>query len=346
MLLEHLPELPSLEEISQRAHVVALPMRVRFRGITMREALLIEGPAGWGEFSPFIEYDAPEAAWWLASGLEMAYVAPPAPRREKIEVNATIPAVEPSEVAEILAGYPGVKTVKVKVAEPGQNLAQDCARVAAVRDYDPHLKIRVDANGGWSPAQALAAAHALGQLGQLDYLEQPCATVAELQHLRSELAAQGITARIAADESIRRALDPYHVAKQQAADVAIVKAAPLGGVRRLLEIGSFMRQRGLAITVASALDTGVGMNAGIAAVAALPEPPAAAGLATQQLFVEDITPARPLIDGHLSTVMLAPEPERLAALAASGSRKDWWLDRLAQAWEVLKAGYVGHESAR
>ena len=333
---------PDIDEVLARAHVVALPMRVPFRGVTTREALLIEGTAGWGEFSPFVEYGPEEAAAWLRCGMEMAFDGPPAFLRDVVEVNATIPAVSAGQVAEVLARYPGVRTVKVKVAEKGQTLADDVARVAAVRDILPNAVIRVDANRGWSVEEALAAAR---QLAPVDYLEQPCASVDELAQLRQFLVRNGLFVRVAADESIRRAQDPYEVARRHAADVAVVKAAPLGGPRAVLTIAEFMRARGLDITVASALDTGVGMNAGLAAVAALPKhaddddfdvPPAAAGLATQSLFVEDVTATRVLVDGHMKVEMLAPDPERLEGLTAPGLRRDWWLNRVRECWPFLE----------
>ena len=331
----------NVEDMLARAHVVSLPLRVRFRGVREREALLFEGPKGWGEFSPFLEYGVPESAEWLRCGLEMAFAGPPPRLRDKIAVNATVPAVAPWQVDEVLAHFPGCQVVKVKVAEQGQTLADDVARVAAVRAYAPDASIRVDANGGWSVAEALAA---LAELGPLDYVEQPCATVEELAELRTKLVHRGLYVRVAADESIRRASDPYAVAERGAADVAVVKAAPLGGPRAVLRIADFMRVRGLNITVASALDTGVGMNAGLASVAALPQlvddshvavPPAAAGLATQRLFVADVTPWRQLVDGYLSTELLAPEPERLAEFAASGERKDFWINRVTACWNYL-----------
>ena len=331
----------NVEDMLARAHVVSLPLRVRFRGVREREALLFEGPKGWGEFSPFLEYGVPESAEWLRCGLEMAFAGPPPRLRDKIAVNATVPAVAPWQVDEVLAHFPGCQVVKVKVAEQGRTLADDVARVAAVRAYVPDASIRVDANGGWSVAEALAA---LAELGPLDYVEQPCATVEELAELRTKLVHRGLYVRVAADESIRRASDPYAVAERGAADVAVVKAAPLGGPRAVLRIADFMRTRGLNITVASALDTGVGMNAGLASVAALPQlvddshvavPPAAAGLATQRLFVADVTPWRQLVDGYLSTELLAPEPERLAEFAASGERKDFWINRVTECWNYL-----------
>lgn len=333
---------PSPDEILERAHVVALPMAVRFRGVDTREALLIDGPAGWGEFSPFPEYGAEESAAWLAAGIEAAWSGFPEPLRGTVEVNATIPAVDAAQVPEILDRYPGCRTVKVKVAEAGQTLADDIARVDAVREARPGAVIRVDANRGWTVDQALEAARALGPL---DYLEQPCHSVEELAEVRARLMRAGLFVRVAADESIRRTDDPYLVAEKRAADVAVVKVAPLGGVRRLLEISRHLREHQMDVTVASALDTAVGMNAGLAAVAALPilsdddemdVPPAAAGLATQRLFLEDVAEPRGIVDGRMTVAPVGPDPARLSALAAPVSRRDWWFERVRQAHAHLR----------
>ncbi|QGU02924.1 L-Ala-D/L-Glu epimerase [Corynebacterium kalinowskii] len=333
--------LPSLDELIERSHVVALPMRVPFRGITTREALLIEGPAGWGEFSPFKEYGAAEAANWLACGLEMAYQGPPELQRDKVEVNGTIPAIRPERVPELLERYPGCMTVKVKVAEKGHTLAQDRTRVEAVRVARPGVKIRIDANMGWTIDQAEEAAKTFGPL---DYLEQPCATLEELKELRTRLQRQGIFQRVAADESIRKAEDPYRVVEMRAADVGVVKAAPLGGVRRLLAVAKHLRSHGMDVTVSSALDTAVGLNAGIAAVAALPThdddelldvPPAPAGLGTGSLFLADVAEPRALVEGFLSAAPVTPDPARLAELKADAATTQWWIDRLRATHEEL-----------
>ncbi|GAB3592253.1 Muconate cycloisomerase 1 [Corynebacterium faecale] len=335
--------LPTVDEILERAHVVSLPMNVTFRGVTTREALLIEGPAGWGEFAPFLEYDAAESSAWLASGIEAAWQGFPEALRSHVEVNATIPAVPAHEVAAVLDRFPGCRTIKVKVAEKGQTLADDIARVNAVRDARPGAVIRVDANTGWSVEQALEAAQ---QLGPLDYLEQPCATVEELAEVRATLQRRGIFARVAADESIRRSDDPYRVADLRAADVAVVKVAPLGGVRRVLEVAAHLRARTMDITVASALDTVVGMNAGLAAVAALPKlddddlidvAPAAAGLATSQFFIEDVAAPHRIVDGFMDTTVITPERDRLDTLAATADRRDWWFNRVRESYSVLTA---------
>jgi len=250
--------MPSLQDLLDRLHVVALPMRVRFRGITTREVALIDGPAGWGEFGAFVEYGPAEAAAWLASGIEAAYHQSPPIRRDRIPINATVPAVAAAQVREVLARFPGARTAKVKVAEPGQSLVDDVDRVNAARDLIP--VVRVDANGGWSVEEAVAAATALTADGPLEYLEQPCATVAELAELRRR-----VDVPIAADESIRKAADPLAVVRARAADIAVLKVAPLGGVSALLDIAA---QIDIPVVISSALDSAVGIAAGLTAAAA------------------------------------------------------------------------------
>ncbi|KAA0086964.1 O-succinylbenzoate synthase [Mycolicibacterium sp. P9-64] len=311
---------PSLDDLLERLHVVALPMRVRFRGIDVREVALFEGPVGWGEFGAFLEYGPTEAAHWLASAVEAAYVEPPTPRRTRIPINATVPAVDAARVPDVLARFPGARTAKVKVAEPGQTLADDVARVNAVRALVP--LVRVDANGGWTVQEAVAAARALTADGPLEYLEQPCATVPELAELR-----RLVDVPVAADESIRKADDPLLVVRAKAADVAVVKVAPLGGVARLLDIAG---QIDVPIVVSSALDSAVGMSRGLLAAACLPELRHACGLGTGGLFVEDVTEASPPVDGYLPVGPVAPDPARLAGLAAVPERRQWWIERIAE----------------
>ncbi|OBK22607.1 O-succinylbenzoate synthase [Mycobacterium asiaticum] len=316
---------PTLSDLLDRLHVVALPMRVRFRGITTRELALIEGPAGWGEFGAFVEYEPPEAAHWLASAIEAAYRQPPPARRDRIPINATVPAVSAAEVPDVLARFPGARTAKVKVAEPGQSLAQDVERVNATRALIP--TVRVDANGGWDVESAAAATAALTADGPLEYLEQPCATVAELAELRRR-----VDVPIAADESIRKADDPLAVVRAGAADVAVLKVAPLGGISKMLEIAG---QIDIPIVVSSALDSAVGIGRGLLAAAALPELRHACGLGTGGLFVDDVAAPAVPVDGFLGVERVAPERGRLAALAAPGDRRQWWIDRVKACYPLL-----------
>src|SRR6201999_2132645 len=309
---------PPLDDLLDRLHVVSLPMRVRFRGITIREVALIDGPAGWGEFGAFLEYEPPEAARWLSAGIEAAYEPPPNAKRDRIPINATVPAVAADQVPDVLARFPGARTAKVKVAEPGQSLADDVLRVTAVRALVP--PVRVDANGGWSVDEAAAAAKALTADGPLEYIEQPCRTVPELAEVRRR-----VDVPIAADESIRKADDPLRVVRAGAADIAVLKVPPLGGVRRLLDIAE---QIEIPIVVSSALDSAVGIGHGLLAAAALPQLRHACGLGTGGLFVDDVAEPAPPIDGYLSVNRVTPDPARLAALAAEPQRRQWWIDRV------------------
>ncbi|WP_137725274.1 o-succinylbenzoate synthase [Prescottella subtropica] len=321
---------PTLDDVLSGARVVSLPMRVRFRGITVREAVLFEGPAGWGEFAPFPEYDDAEAAHWLRAGLEAAWLGAPTPVRDRIPVNATVPAVAPDRVPEILARFPGATTAKVKVAEKGQSLADDVARVAAVRALIP--TVRVDANGGWNVDDAGTALTALTADGPLEYAEQPCASVPELVEVRRRLP--GVP--IAADESIRRADDPLKVVRAGGADIAVVKVPPLGGMRRLLALADELAGHGVPVVVSSALDTAVGIGAGLAAAAALPNLRHACGLGTGGLLAADVT-ARPrrMSDGMLDVSPVAADPDRLDEFAAPPDRTAWWLDRVRRCHELL-----------
>lgn len=332
--------LPPLDEVLASAHVVALPLRVRFRGILVREALLLDGPHGWGEFAPFIEYEDAEAASWLASGIEAAWQGWPAPLRDRVAVNATVPAVAADQVPGILDRFGDCGTVKVKVAEPGQTLADDVARVRAVREARPDAAIRVDANGAWSVDDALTALRSLAGLG-LQYAEQPCASVEELVALRELLDRAHVQVPLAADESIRKADDPLRVARTGAVDVAVVKVAPLGGVARMLAVAEELSALGVRLVVSSALDTSVGIAAGVAAAAALRDEPLACGLGTVALFTSDVC-AHPLLptSGWLPARAEAPQPDP-DRWPASADRTRWWLDRLARCWRVLESRSAG-----
>ncbi|WP_374199747.1 o-succinylbenzoate synthase [Arthrobacter sp. SO5] len=309
-------------------------MRVKFRGILHREALLIRGPLGWGEFSPFPEYGDAEASRWLAAAIEAGWQGFPEPLRTSIPVNATIPAVAAELVPEILARFGRVDAVKIKVAEPGQTLEDDAARVGAVRAALPDAAIRVDANGGWDVPTAVEALTRLSAVG-LEYAEQPVPDIAGLAEVRRQLRAAGVPVLIAADESVRKEEDPLKVARAGAADLIVVKVAPLGGVRRALDI---VARAGLPAVVSSALDTTVGIRAGLALAAALPELPYACGLGTVSLLAGDVT-RDSLVpdDGAIRLREVHADPELLAEYAAASERRDWWLDRLRRVHAVPAA---------
>ncbi|RRQ29640.1 O-succinylbenzoate synthase [Rhodococcus sp. Eu-32] len=322
--------IPSIDELLSESAVLSLPMRTKFRGITTREVMLIRGPGGWGEFSPFVEYDDLESAPWLRSAIEAAWDGPPEPYRARVRVNATVPAVSAAEVPGILARYPGVDTAKVKVAEKGQTLADDVERVRAVRAEIP--RVRVDANGGWTVDQAVEALTLLTEDGDLEYAEQPCATVPELVEVRRRLPG----VRIAADESIRRAEDPLRVVRAGGADVAVLKVAPLGGMRALLELAGELGEYGVPVVVSSALDSAVGMASGLAAASAIPRLEFACGLGTGSLLETDVADGAELVDGTLPAGPVEPAPERLRALAASDERTRWWHQRLRRTYTHLR----------
>jgi O-succinylbenzoate synthase len=304
-----------------RTWAYAIPLNTPFRGITVREGLLLEGPAGWGEFCPFLEYDDREAVPWLAAALEAAEVGWPEPVRERVPVNCIVPAVDPERAQRIVAAS-GCGTAKVKVADGPGSLAADVERVAAVRDaLGPGGAVRVDANGRWGVDEAVAAIRALDRAAAgLQYVEQPCAELAELAAVRRRVAV-----RIAADESIRRAADPVAVAVAEAADVAVLKCAPLGGVRRALEVA---RRCGLPCVVSSALQTSVGLAAEVALAGALPELEFACGLGTGALLTVDVVaqPLRPQ-EGWLTVPRRPPDPRPSPALTADPERTQWWRER-------------------
>jgi O-succinylbenzoate synthase len=333
-----LPAPPGQDELLAAAHVVRIPLAVGFRGLMEREAVLLHGPAGWGEFAPFIEYGDPESARWLAAGIEAAWDGglPPAVR-DRVPVNATVPAVPAADVAGVLARFAGCTTAKVKVAEGGQSLSDDVDRVAATRDaLGSTGRVRVDANGNWSVEDAVRALAALARY-DLEYAEQPCSRIEDLRALRVALARAGIDVRVAADESVRKAGDPLRVVTAGAADVVVLKVAPLGGVRPALRLARVLgSEHGIPVVVSSALDTSIGIAAGVALAAALPELPFACGLGTVSLLAADVAaePLRP-VDGALPVGRVAADAGRLAELAAAPDRQAWWLDRLARCRALL-----------
>lgn len=318
--------------------VYALPLVERFRGITVREGVLLRGPAGWAEFCPFAEYDDQVAAGWLATAVEAATSGWPEPVRTRIPVNATVPVVAPDRARELVAAS-GCRTAKVKVADTADALPGDLARVAAVREaLGLSGAIRVDANGAWDVETAVTAITALDRAaGGLEYVEQPCRTLPELAAVRARVGVP-----IAADESIRRAEDPLRVAVAGAADVAVLKCTPLGGVRRSLAVARQVGEAaGLRCVVSSALETSVGLAAQLALAGALPELDLACGLGTVNLLAADVVADADRllpVAGQLPVPHRAPDPDpqRCAASAVTDpARRQWWLDRLARAALLL-----------
>jgi O-succinylbenzoate synthase len=290
--------------------------------------MLLSGAAGVAEFSPFWDYDVAEAATWLAAAVEAADDGFPPPLRDRVPVNCTVPAVGPERAAAVVTAGHGCTTAKVKVGERGQTLDDDVERVAAVRGaLGPTGRLRVDANGAWSVSEALEAIATLSSF-DLEYVEQPCATVTELASVRAR-----VDVPIAADESIRRADDPMRVAELEAADIAVLKVQPLGGVRRCLRLAE---QIGLPVVVSSALESSVGIAAGVALAAALPELPYACGLATASMLTADVTTAPLLpVGGFLPVRAVVPDLDSMRGVAADAVTAARWRTRLAACHDLL-----------
>ena len=319
-----------IDQLLASMQVVALPLKRKFRGITTREVALIQGPAGWGEFSPFLEYDDAETSRWLLSAIDAATNPAPMTYRGFIKVNATLPALNDSkEIEELLNSYSGCDTIKIKV---GEKLSEDIVRVTRVRALRPKAKLRLDVNGGWSVDQALINLYEIyEEVGPLEYVEQPCATLAELRELKSKLK---IDLKIAGDEVIRKASDPFAIDLQGAVDILMLKVAPLGGITRAREIGA---QHKLPLVVSSALESAIGISYGLQLASSLPTLNYASGLATGQLMSADIATI-PVIDGQMQVNPTSPDPELLAKYAVPVERLDWWKERAKRAF------YAGAES--
>jgi O-succinylbenzoate synthase len=317
-----------IDQLLASMQVVALPLKSKFRGITVREVALFKGPAGWGEFAPFLEYDDRESSTWLLSAIDAATNPAPMAYRGFVKVNATLPALNSAkEIEELLQSFAGCDTVKIKV---GENLAEDIGRVARVRALLPKAKLRLDVNGGWKVDQALVSLYAIyEEVGPLEYVEQPCASLDELRRLKEKLV---VDIKITGDEVIRKAADPFAIDLQDAVDV--LKAAPLGGITRAREIAAHHK---LPVVVSSALDSAVGISYGLQLAASLPSLDYACGLATGQLLSADIAEL-PLSNGQLEVNALSPDADLLAKYAVPVERLTWWKERTKRAF------YAGAES--
>lgn len=322
---------PALDDLKANARVLSLPLVTKFRSVTEREMLIFEGPQGWAEWSPFVEYEPVEASTWLSSAISFAFEQQPLALRQRIPVNATLPAVAASEVETVLGRFGKFETVKVKVGEPGQTILDDIARLLRVRIAYPEAKIRLDANGAFSVEQAMLLLESLDKANiELEYFEQPCRTIGELAELRVRLAKR---VRIAADESVRKVSDPLAVVQAAAADLLVLKVAPLGGVARALEIAESAQ---LPVVVSSALDSSIGISQGLHLAAALPNLQNACGLNTMSLFAGDVIDS-PLVstDGFLEVQRVTPSQKLLDKFQASEEVTDWWFERLEDSYREL-----------
>ncbi len=312
------------QSLLETMRVIALPTRTNFRGINVREVALFQGEYGWGEFSPFLEYGYEECAPWLMSAIEAATKPRTKLYRNSVRVNGTIPALKsPADIERIVDSFPGVQTFKVKV---GDNLPEDIARLAKVRSLRPKAKLRIDVNGNWSVQEAVTNLRAIYEnIGPLEYAEQPCATVGELRELKEKLV---VDIRIAGDEVLRKAADPFAVDFRGAIDVLMLKVQPLGGISRAHKLAEHHK---LPVVVSSALESAVGIYYGLQLAASFPEMNFDCGLGTGSLLASDIA-TLPIVDGEIEITDVEPE---FSGYEVSPDRYEWWKNRVMKTAELL-----------
>jgi len=314
-----------LKEILASLQVLSLPTRTNFRSVTKREVALFKGPNGWGEFSPFLEYDPEESSHWLGAGIEAAFGQLPAPIRDEIEINATLPAVDTKlDVEQILSWYPGTKVVKIKI---GGDLASDIERIENTLSINPNFKIRLDVNGGWKVSQATeSVARIIERVGieKLEYIEQPVATLEELRELKLPIPVVG-------DEVIRKAVDPFAIDLNGAVDILMLKVSPLGGINRALKIAAHHK---LPVVVSSALESAVGISHGLKLAASLPELNFACGLGTGKLLTNNVADL-PIVNGRMKVAQV--NPSGMLNFQAAPERISWWQQRIRDSFEVWQA---------
>jgi len=299
--------------------VVALPMKTNFRGVTVREVALIQGEYGWGEFSPFLEYDDAESAPWLACAIEAATQPKPKLFRTEVTVNGTIPALNDREELErVVNSFPGVTTFKVKV---GSNASEDIARINVLRSLRPNAKLRIDANGLLSVEQAVSL---LQLVGDIEYIEQPCATVEELRELKKR-----VDVKIVGDELLRKARDPFAIDLSGAVDYLMLKVQPLGGIKRAHQLAQHHK---LPVVVSSALESAVGINYGLTLAASFEDMNFDCGLGTGSLLAKNVAQL-PIVDGKIQISDVVPN---LEGLDVSADRYEWWKNRIMRTAELLK----------
>jgi O-succinylbenzoate synthase len=323
-----------LNDLVATAKVVSIPLRTKFRGLTERELLVFEGPNGWSEWAAFTEYQDEEAATWLAAAIEWGFDEVPEPVRKQVPVNAILPSVPKNEIAKVLGRAGKFSTVKVKVADPKQSLADDLERILEVKNLFPDTNLRLDANGGYSVEQALELMTQVESNSlELEFFEQPVATIAELAELKVEIAKRGAKVKIAADESVRRSSDPLAVELAGAADLLVLKSAPLGGVRNALEIANSSK---LEICASSAMQSSIGLAAELHFAACLPNLNFDAGLGTGHLFGGDLSADRIIpVDGFIEVRRPEINTSALDILKAEDHRYDWWVARLERCSRIL-----------
>jgi O-succinylbenzoate synthase len=319
----------TLEEALASLRVLALPMRTTFRSLNIRETALFKGEYGWGEFAPFVEYSDQESLPWLESAIEAADKALSPALRESIPINATVPASnDESEIEQILSWYPGVDTVKIKV---GTGIQEDLVRIAQVRKHLPKAKIRIDVNGSWSVKEAALNVNAIYEVtgDLLEYVEQPVASLDELKQLKEGMS---VDLKIAGDEVLRKAKDPFAISLDGAIDILMLKVSPLGGIKRAMDLASHHK---LPVVISSALESAVGISYGLALAARVPNLDYACGLGTSALFDQDISDI-PILNGAIKATNYPIDLERIKSFELKGERLEWWRNRISRVWNLRR----------
>ena len=307
------------QQLLDTLRVIALPMKTNFRGISVREVALFKGEYGWAEFSPFLEYDHAESAPWLVCAIEAATTPRPKLYRTSVAINGTIPALnDPDDLKRVVDSYQGANTFKVKV---GTNLAEDLVRVNFIRDLRPQAKIRIDVNGLWSVDQAETF---LSAVGDIEYVEQPCATIEELRELKSKTSV-----KIVGDEILRKAADPFAIDLVGAVDYLMLKVQPLGGIKRAHALAE---HHNLPVVVSSALESAIGINYGLFLAASFEEMNFDCGLGTGSLLAADVAQL-PIVDGKIEISEFEPQ---LDGLDVASDRFEWWKNRIMRTAELLQ----------
>ena len=312
------------QSLFETMRVIALPTKTNFRGINIREVALFQGEYGWGEFSPFLEYDYKECAPWLICAIEAATKPRPKLYRNSVKVNGTIPATNDKNVIKALVEtYQGVTTFKVKV---GDNLSEDLVRLAQIRSLGRKINIRIDVNGLWSVKDALTNLYAFyEEIGPFEYVEQPCATLEELRELKASIH---IPLKIAVDEVIRKAKDPFAIDLTGAADLVMLKVQPLGGIARAHKLAEHHK---LPVVVSSALESAVGINYGLQLAASFPEMNFDCGLGTGSLLAANVAEL-PIVDGQIEITDVEPD---FNGYEVAPERFEWWKNRVMKTAELL-----------
>ena len=319
----------TLEEALASLRVLALPMRTTFRSLDIRETALFKGENGWGEFAPFVEYSDQESLPWLESAVEAADKALSPALRESIPINATVPASnDEAEIEQILSWYPGVDTVKIKV---GTGIQEDLVRIAVVRKHLPKAKIRIDVNGSWSVKEALFNINAIYEVtgDLLEYVEQPVASLDELKQLKEEMS---VDVKIAGDEVLRKAKDPFAISLDGAIDILMLKVSPLGGIKRAMDLASHHK---LPVVISSALESAVGISYGLALAARVPNLDYACGLGTSALFNQDVSDI-PIVNGAIKAASYPIDLDRVERYELKGERLEWWRNRISRVWNLRR----------